>query len=393
MERYRLLSRADVDPSQRDLEVAGIFNPGAVEIDAETVYLLVRVAERPADTDLEHDHEWLAFPRRAAGPEYRIETVREPAAAYTQVDGRAYRTKREGWLRLTTISHLRLVKMSRQRNGRLKVDEVSSKPTLFPLEEWEEYGVEDARITPIKGEYYITYVAVSRHGAATALARTVDFEQFERLGVIFPVENKDVVLFPTEQGRKGWALHRPLAVYPFGPIEMWFAESPDLVHWGNNRPLVWKRAIRNRETTLADGQKVLRIGAGTPPVRFEEGWLEIYHAAVQIAEEDHIGRYCGLAMVLDADKPYEVRREPRHVLLKPTEEFEREGFVSEVVFPTGIVQSGDAFTLFYGAADEQVGMAVVSRREIEESMEPPERRRPADRPTLNPSGPVHEPLS
>ncbi len=46
---------------------------------------------------------------------------------------------------------------------------------LLPEGSWEEYGIEDPRITKIDDTYWITYVAVSRSGAATALMSSTDF--------------------------------------------------------------------------------------------------------------------------------------------------------------------------------------------------------------------------
>jgi predicted GH43/DUF377 family glycosyl hydrolase len=45
-----------------------------------------------------------------------------------------------------------------------------------PFAEVEEYGVEDPRITPLDGRYYITYSAYSRHGVRIGLAVTDDFD-------------------------------------------------------------------------------------------------------------------------------------------------------------------------------------------------------------------------
>lgn len=359
MKRFSLLDPSQIPPSQENMEVVGTFNPGAVKVDG-TIYLLVRVAERPTL----QEKGWLWFPRAVGGSDYAVDLERKKANDFIYQDNRSYKSRQEGWLCPTTISHLRLVKVSMEPDGEPKL-EISTKPTFFPVEEYEKFGVEDARITPIDGMYYITYVAVSEHGVSTALARTKDFEHFERLGVIFPVENKDVVIFP-RAGGEYWALHRPLAAHPFGPIEMWLAKSPDLVHWGSNRTL--------SNEALGVSNKQLRIGAGTPPIQFAEGWLEIYHAAVKVKDEDHIGRYYGAAVVMDKQEPYKIRRVSRWPLLEPIESFEREGFVPDVVFPTGIVEMGDKFMIFYGAADERVGVAILSREEIENSME----RFPAD---------------
>src|SRR5439155_20611952 len=98
----------------------------------------------------------------------------------------------------------------------------------------EEFGVEDARITWLDGRYRITYVAVSRHGAATALASTADFLTFERHGIVFCPENKDVVLFPERIDDEYGALPRPNPATPFCRPGMWVARSTDLIHWGRH---------------------------------------------------------------------------------------------------------------------------------------------------------------
>ena len=45
-----------------------------------------------------------------------------------------------------------------------------------PFSQYEEFGVEDPRITLLEGTFYITYSAYSRHGVRTGLAKTSDFE-------------------------------------------------------------------------------------------------------------------------------------------------------------------------------------------------------------------------
>src|SRR5262249_31801009 len=136
---------------------------------------------------------------------------------------------RTGLSRLNFTSHLRVV---RSRDGR-KIDSIEQW-AFKPEEVHEEYGVEDPRITPIGDAYYFTYVAVSQHGVATALASTLDLRTFMRHGIIFAPENKDVVLFPRRINGDHWALHRPNGATPFTRPKMWVARSPDLVHWGRH---------------------------------------------------------------------------------------------------------------------------------------------------------------
>ena len=58
--------------------------------------------------------------------------------------------------------------------------------------EYEEYGVEDCRITPIEGTYLLTYSAYSSHGVRIALARTRDFEEIERIALISQADMRNL---------------------------------------------------------------------------------------------------------------------------------------------------------------------------------------------------------
>src|SRR5439155_3619406 len=136
----------------------------------------------------------------------------------TPVDVRVVKRKRDNLVRLNFISHLRV---ARSKDGH-SID--SADGAIFgPANQYEEFGVEDPRITRIGDTFYITYVAVSRHGVATALASTRDFKSFQRHGIIFSPENKDVVLFPEKISGTYHALHRPAGSAPFTKPEMWMA--------------------------------------------------------------------------------------------------------------------------------------------------------------------------
>lgn len=59
-----------------------------------------------------------------------------------------------------------------------------------------------------EGRYCITYTAVSDLGAVSALLITRDFKEYERHGAVFPLENKDVAIFPNKIGGLYYACHR-----------------------------------------------------------------------------------------------------------------------------------------------------------------------------------------
>src|SRR5437773_4920107 len=160
-----LLRPSDLKASQDDLEVIGTFNPGAIATD-QGIVLLVRVAEQAVERRPDH----IALPRW--DPQSRKIVIDwEHGHEMAPVDIRVVKRKSHGLVRLTFISHLRV---ARSRDGR-SIDSVEN-TRLEPANEYEEFGVEDPRITRIGDTFYITYVAVSRHGAATALASTRDFK-------------------------------------------------------------------------------------------------------------------------------------------------------------------------------------------------------------------------
>ena len=337
-----LLRPADFKPSQSDLEVIGAFNPGAIQTE-DGVALLIRIAEQAKERRMGHT----ALPRW----DVRNKRVTFDWAQDTEiapVDVRVVRSRKNGLIRLTFTSHLRVVHSKDGRN----IDSIEG-ARFLPETEYEEFGVEDPRITKIGETYYITYVAVSCHGVATALASTKDFKTFSRHGVIFPPENKDVLLFPGRIGEHYYALHRPNAASPFTKPEMWLATSPDLAHWGNH------------EQFLGGGElwDVGRIGGGTPPFRTSRGWLEIYHGNSRKEEDAGIGTYSAGALLLDLENPRHIIGRSGQIFV-PETEYEIEGFVPNVVFPTGIVQQDDRLLVYYGAADTFTGLVEFSLKEL-----------------------------
>ncbi|HEY3864068.1 MAG TPA: glycoside hydrolase family 130 protein [Verrucomicrobiae bacterium] len=337
-----LLRPGDLAPSQDDLRVIGVFNPGAAQTPGGVV-LLARVAENIG----EKRRGWVALPRwDATSARVECDWLRGEELAW--LDPRVVVVKQTGLRRLTFISHLRVFHCGDGRS----IDGIG--PARFmPAAEGEEFGVEDPRVTALEGRFYFTYVAVSRHGAATALASTMDFQSFERHGVILAPENKDVVLFPEKIGGLIMALHRPNPAQHFSPPEMWLAASPDFIHWGRH------------EWFLGAGANwdAGRIGAGTPPVRTDAGWLEIYHGNARPPGGDGIGAYSAGALLLDLDNPRRILG-ARGPVLVPQTDYEREGFVPDVVFPTGIVPQGETALIYYGAADEVAAVVELRLKDL-----------------------------
>ena len=338
---HRLLSPEDLAPSHEALRVIGTFNPGATRLPDGRIVLMVRVAESPVDQRPGHH----ALPRWDEQGQLQVQHL--PEDQDTLKDPRKVVRAADGLMRLKFVSHLRTLVLD--ESGRKVVDELAPLDCQGP---YETFGTEDARITLIDGLYYVTYVSVSEHGAATSLATTTDFRSFERHGVIFCPENKDVMLLPEKIAGRFVALHRPNTYQRFCKPEIWLASSDDARQWGGHR-FVW----RGKYAWDDD-----RIGAGVPPIRVpprgEEpgGWLEMYHGSRRATRPGEVGAYQAGLLLLDPDNPARVLRHSPEPIMAAQQDWERQGFVPDVVFPTGVVEDRSRWLVFYGAADTHVGV-------------------------------------
>ncbi|MEZ0537509.1 glycosidase [Caldicellulosiruptoraceae bacterium PP1] len=248
-------------------------------------------------------------------------------------------------------SHLTVARSSDGKTN-WKIDKT---PFIYPqpsINVYEEFGCEDPRVTYISedGYYYITYTAYSRYGPSVALARTKNFKKAEKLGIIFPPNNKDAVLFPEKVNGKYVLLHRPVA----GDIEhIWIAYSDDLIKWGGHEVVLVEKG-----GPWWDGFKV---GAGSVPIKTNEGWLVIYHGVKMMASGPiyRLG-----AALLDIENPSKVRKRCPEWLLSPQEVYERIGDVNNVVFTCGTVEDGNTIYLYYGAADSCIALAFAEINKI-----------------------------
>ena len=209
----------------------------------------------------------------------------------------------------------------------------------------------DPRITKIGGTYYVTWCNAGPQGPCIGLAATKDFKTFRQFENLLPPPNRNGVLFPRKINGKYAILHRPSdrGHTPFGDI--FYATSPDLVHWGTHRFVFGPRG----------GWQATKVGPGPAPIETPEGWLMIYHG-VWSSCNGYL-YYAGAAL-LDLEKPWKVRYRTKDYLLAPTELYERVGDVPNVVFPSSAVLIGDTLRLYYGCADTCISVAEAKLPEL-----------------------------
>lgn len=220
---------------------------------------------------------------------------------------------------------------------------------------YEEYGIEDPRITRIADLYYVTYTCYSKYAPCVGLARTRDFRTFERMGVISLPPNKDVVLFPEKVGGRYARLDRPSIVVGKCDVggDIWISYSPDLLHWGDPRSVMQPRKGR------WDNKK---IGAGAPPIKTEQGWLEIYHG---VRETGSGVLYRLGAVLLDLEDPSRVIGRAAEPVLSPAATEDFLGDVMNVVFTCGAILEDDGeIKIYYGAPDQVMCLATAPVDEV-----------------------------
>ncbi|EOL45262.1 hypothetical protein RV11_GL000779 [Enterococcus phoeniculicola] len=340
IERFKenpLITPEDVKPLHEGYEVIGAFNGGVAKYKDE-VLLLLRVAERPISED----------PNVIKAPVYDPETktmevltFNRDDETYDFEDPRMIRKKDrlDSFVYLTSLSYIRI---ARSKDGHhFTVDEEAF---LYPFNEYQTYGIEDARCTQIGETFYINFSSVSPKGVCDSLVSTQDFQTYQDLGNIFAPENKDVLIFPEKINGKYYALHRP-SLKSIGNYDIWIASSPDLVSWGNHHHL-----LGIRENNWDSG----RIGGGLVPIRTEQGWLVIYHGATK----EH--RYCMGAALLDLENPTRVIARSLQPIMEPEADYEKNGFFGDVVFGCGGIQEEDQLTMYYGVADTSMAGCTLS---------------------------------
>jgi len=225
-------------------------------------------------------------------------------------------------------------------------------------DELEVLGVEDPRITRIDDTYYITYTGASLYPCCevqpsltksvpwrcrVGLLATKDFKSFSKMGCILPdMDNKDVVLFPEKINGQYVLLHR---TFP----NIWIAYSEDLVHWHDHKLL-----MRVQPTSWDCN----RIGAGAPPIKTEQGWLNFYHGV------DHQRRYRLGILLLDLDDPTKIIGRSAEPILSPEMDYEKVGLVPNVVFTCGAVEFKGRYFVYYGGADKVIGVATMDSDDL-----------------------------
>jgi len=278
-------------------------------------------------------------------------------------------------------------------DGPLTVVERSEKPVLIPDNEYESHGVEDPRVVKIDDTFFITYTAYDGKNAMGALAVSENLHDFTKKGIITPgipyikykgflkkldlnpkyfkwykilreiglltedrfVRDKDLAFFPRKINGRYAYLHR---IYP--GIQIVYDDKPK-----THGPRFWAKYFKDFSKYIVLDPKCdyenAYIGGGCPPIETDAGWLLIYHA---VSHKPEGKVYHATAALLDLEDPTVEISRLQEPLFSPTRDWELNGTVDNVVFPTGTAIFGDDLYIYYGAADKTIAVASVNLNDL-----------------------------
>jgi len=297
-----------------------------------------------------------------------------------------YRASRKGNFTILGFSTLGYCQIKDQQ-----IINRSEKPFMVPEHQYECQGIEDPRITYLDGIYYLLYTAFDSQNALVAYATSNDLKTFTKKGLITPqitydeaedifrnsgiikkynyYENifkktrgsgvklwdKDAMLFPRKINGQFALLHRILP----GMQICYFDNFDQLTE------NFWRQYLKNlNDFVVLNPQYPFEnayIGGGCVPIETNVGWLLINHSV----EDTNEGRiYHASAALLDKNNPQKIIGRLPYPLFSPETNWEKQGVIDNVVFPTATVVKDDLLTIYYGAADTRIGVRTLSLSQL-----------------------------
>ncbi len=228
------------------------------------------------------------------------------------------------------------------------IDERLPHPVFEPTLPVEKNGCEDPRLTEMEDRCIMTYTAygdIYQIGLTTISIENMQNKKWDWEERFFPfpnIRNKNAVIFPRRVNDRYLMCHR------LDP-DIHIAYSDDLRTWEDTILLMRPRS---------DFWDCVKIGAAGPPIELDEGWLLVYHG-VDVKRTYRLG-----VTILDKENPERVVYRSKIPILEPTEDYERFGFVPNVVFSCGTILLDGQLLIYFGCADTVIGVATFDLDEI-----------------------------
>jgi 4-O-beta-D-mannosyl-D-glucose phosphorylase len=239
-------------------------------------------------------------------------------------------------------------------------------PIIMPETDVPDVNIYDMRLTKHQDSWIYGLFCTERKDpnaprgdlssaiAKCGIVRTKDLKTWQRLDDLKTdsPQQRNVVLHPEFVDGKYAFYTRPQE----GFIE---AGSGGGIGWGLAEDI--EHAVIDYETIVDDRKyhtiKEVKNGLGPPPIKTDQGWLQLAHGVRACAAGL---RYVLYAFLTKLDEPWKVTYPPGGYLLAPQGE-ERIGDVSNVVFSSGWVarDNGELF-VYYGSSDTRMHVAATT---------------------------------
>lgn len=233
----------------------------------------------------------------------------------------------------------------------------SPRPVYIPRELFEQKlqpgansGCEDPRLTRIENRIYMCYTAFDGKNPPRVALTWISVDDFLKMQwnwaksvLISPpdLDDKDAFVFPEKVNGKYVIIHR-------SGNDIDFAFVPNLDFKGN----AWLEEIK-WITPRKGWWDEMKVGAAAPPIKTKKGWILLYHGV------SNDGVYRVGAVLLNLRNPLKIIGRTDYPILEPETSYEKEGLVSNVVFPCGTALIGKKLFVYYGGGDKVVGAATV----------------------------------
>jgi len=332
-----------------DTFVLGAFNPGMSKLPNGNIIIMVRIAEALKTPVFENKIHSIRWDTEIG---YVLDAYNIDDADIT--DPRSFTLKKYYPMQvdsLTSISWLLPVELT---NDAKKIVKIHYDKIISPSKSYQEYGIEDARISLIDGKYYMTTCSVSSERLCTTLYTSKNGLDYTLEGVVLDHQNKDMLFFEGMINNKFYALTRPMgSVYFATPPQSDYSPGPSINIAESMDALYWKpldepfiRPGKSKATSL-------KLGGGAQPILTPQGWIVLFHG---VEKNGEIGVYRTYWALLDKNEPWKIlhldMQEP--VLISNpdlTKQLSDSIYIKDVVFTTGIVDYDDVYILASGELD------------------------------------------
>lgn len=232
-----------------------------------------------------------------------------------------------------------------------KPDSRLSERVIFPTGRNESNGIEDARFVCFTDDrdrktYYATFSAYNGKSVLPMLLETHEFSEFKMLTLNGrSARGKGMALFPRK-------INGRFAMVSRQDGENLYLMLSDRVHfWDKMRPLRLPK----------HSWEFVQIGNCGSPIETDRGWLLLTHGVGAMRE------YCIGALLLDLEDPARVIGALEEPLIVPND-YEREGYVPNVVYTCGAIIHNAEVVIPYALSDTSSGVATVGLESLMDRM-------------------------